>query len=117
MAPSSLPIWRTPDGWIPEKMRGRGARAATGDGAGRISVAIPAECTGRSFAADARGSGFLGSRPRVVRELGLARRVKRRFDRLTYGPTSRIACIASTRLARAPLARGEVSRPVLTVLR
>src|SRR4051794_15229366 len=65
MAPRSLPIWGTPDGWIPEKMRGRGARAATGDGAGRISVAIPAECTGRSFAADARGCGLVGSRPRV----------------------------------------------------
>jgi hypothetical protein len=35
-----LPMCGTPEGWIPEKMRGRAIGASTGDGAGRISVVI-----------------------------------------------------------------------------
>src|SRR6185503_13589617 len=57
MAPRSLPTWGTPDGWIPEKIRGRSAGASTGAGAGRISVAIAGECTGRSRPHDLGGSG------------------------------------------------------------
>lgn len=54
-------MWGTPEGWMPEKMRGRGAGACTGDGAGRISVVIERECTGRSLAADHADSVAIGS--------------------------------------------------------
>src|SRR5687768_10950263 len=40
MAPRSLPRWGAPDGWTPEKMRGRGEGAATGAGAGASSVVM-----------------------------------------------------------------------------
>ena len=60
-------MWGTPEGWIPEKMRGLGAASATGDGAGRISVVIERECNRRSLADDHGQRGRAGSALRSLR--------------------------------------------------
>src|SRR5262249_20222249 len=38
-----------PDGWMPEKILGRGAGDARGAGSGASSTVIPPECTGRAI--------------------------------------------------------------------
>src|SRR6478672_12182198 len=76
-------------------MRGLGAGVATGDGAGRISVAIAAECTGRSLAPDPLTR--VGGPPTVP--------VRRRHHGAGYHSTD----------ARLPSRAPSMSRPPLRV--
>ena len=94
IAPRSLPRWTTPDGWMPEKIRGlarRSPRAARGQGP--ASVVMARECSRR------RSPG------------GRSRR-----GRLPFGPMSRPArhpVMSGARLRVGVLGAGTVGREVV----